>query len=130
MGHATIDADHAARTEENRRIRALLRREIDRALPDADARIWHAHPVWFLDGNPIVGDSRLKAGMRLMFWSGQSFPTPGLTAQGKVKAAELRIRDAAEIDTATLAAWLADSRRVQWDDKAIVKRKGQLDRLR
>ena len=39
---------------------------------EAEIKIWHSHPVWFLDGNPIVGYSKLKAGIRLMFWSGAS----------------------------------------------------------
>src|SRR5690606_19527511 len=51
----------------------LLAVEIDRHLPEAENRIWHAHPVWFLDGNPIVGYSKLKNCVRLLFWSGQSF---------------------------------------------------------
>ena len=42
-------------------------------MPESESKIWHRHPVWFLDGNPIVGYSKLKAGIRLMFWSGASF---------------------------------------------------------
>jgi hypothetical protein len=37
-----------------------LAKAIDRDLPDAENKIWHRHPVWFLDGNPIVGYSKLK----------------------------------------------------------------------
>ncbi len=33
----------------------LLQKEIDSNLKSADCKIWHAHPVWFLEGNPIVG---------------------------------------------------------------------------
>lgn len=50
-----------------------LAEEIDRHLSGADNKIWHAHPVWFLDGNPIVGYSKQKPGVRLMFWSGADF---------------------------------------------------------
>lgn len=129
MKFESIEAFHAAQSDEDRRICDLLRAEIDRALPDAEAKIWHAHPVWFLEGNPIVGYGKLKACVRLLFWSGQSFASPGLTPEGKFKAAELRLRDASEIDTVALAAWLDESRRVQWDYKNIVKRKGRLERL-
>ena len=129
MGYASIDAFHAAQSDSDRHICDTLRREIDRALPDAAARIWHAHPVWFLEGNPIVGYSKLKDNVRLLFWSGQSFATPGLTPEGKFKAAELRLRDASEIDAQALAAWLAGARVIQWDYKNIVKRKGHLERL-
>ena len=43
---------------------------IDSQLSNSESKIWHAHPVWFLDGNPIVGYSKQKKGIRLMFWSG------------------------------------------------------------
>ena len=48
----------------------VLAGEIDRGLSEAERKIWHGHPVWFLDGNPIVGYSKQKPGVRLMFWSG------------------------------------------------------------
>lgn len=51
----------------------LLASIIDKYLPEAENKIWHKLPVWFLDGNPIVGFSELKAGIRLMFWSGASY---------------------------------------------------------
>ena len=108
----------------------LLAVEIDRHLPEAENRIWHAHPVWFLDGNPIVGYSKLKDCVRLLFWSGQSFAEEGLAREGSFKAAEARYTAADEVDTAKLARWLAESREVQWDYKNIVKRKGKLERLR
>lgn len=68
----------------------LLAEQIDRALPEAENKIWHAHPVWFLDGNPIVGYSKLKDSVRLLFWSGQSFKEMGLKKEGAFKAAEVR----------------------------------------
>ena len=33
---------------------------INKNLKNAQAKIWHAHPVWFIDGNPIVGYSKQK----------------------------------------------------------------------
>ena len=45
----------------------LLASTIDAELSDAESKIWHAHPVWFLDGNPIVGYSKQKPGISLMF---------------------------------------------------------------
>ena len=38
----------------------LLATEINKTLDEAENKIWHAHPVWFLDGNPIVGYSKQK----------------------------------------------------------------------
>ncbi len=129
MKHESIDAYNAAQTADDRAICDLLRREIDLALPEAESRIWHAHPVWFLSGNPVVGYSKLKGCVRLLFWSGQSFETPGLTPEGKFKAAELRLTSAAEIEPGQLRLWLDEARRIQWDYKNIVKRKGRLQRL-
>src|SRR6516164_9740238 len=77
----------------------LLAREIDQALPEAENKIWHAHPVWFLDGNPIVGYSKLKDSVRLLFWSGQSFDEEGLEPEGSFKAAEARYTDVKQVNT-------------------------------
>ena len=108
----------------------LLAGEIDKALPEAENRIWHRHPVWFLDGNPVVGYSKLKSCIRLLFWSGQSFEETGLQDEGSFKAAEARYTDAAQVDVEALRRWLSNARDIQWDYKNIVKRKGKLERLK
>jgi hypothetical protein len=56
---------------------------IETQLPEAESKIWHAHPVWFLDSNPIVGYSKQKAGIRLMFWSGADFGEMQLNVKGE-----------------------------------------------
>ncbi len=116
--------------EFDREICELLAQEIDRGLPEADNKVWHAHPVWFLEGNPIVGYAKLKDCIRLLFWSGQSFHTDGLKKEGKFKAAEARYTSAEEVDTKLLRKWLEESRQIQWDYKNIVKRKGKLERIK
>lgn len=109
----------------------LLATEISRHLPEAENKIWHAHPVWFLDGNPVVGYNKLKAGVRLMFWSGQSFDEPSLIQRGeKFKDASVTFTDTNQVKKADLARWCAKAREIQWDYKNIVKRKGQLERLK
>ena len=129
MPHASIDAYHAAQAPEDRAICDALRAAIDRALPDAEAKVWHAHPVWFLNGNPITGYSKLKSCIRLLFWSGQAFAAPGLAQEGSFTAAEARYRLAAEIDPVALDLWLAEARVVQYDYKNIMRNRGRLDRL-
>lgn len=126
---STIQAFHEAQSSSDRAICDALRSEIDRGLPEADSKMWHAHPVWFLNGNPIVGYSKLRDCVRLMFWSGQSFKATGLKADGSFKAASVRFTEASQIETDLLQAWLKDSREIQWDYKNIVKRKGELIRL-
>ena len=125
----TIAAYNAGQADEDRAICEELRRIIDDNLTGAESKIWHAHPVWFLDGNPIVGYSKLKGSVRLLFWSGQSFATPGLAVEGTFKAAEKRYTGLAQIDEGDLKLWLAEARTIQWDYKNIVRRKGLLERL-
>ena len=108
----------------------LLAAEIDSALPEAENKVWHAHPVWFLDGNPVAGYSKLKGGVRLLFWSGQSFDEPGLAAEGSFKAAEARYVTAVEVNVPDLQRWLGKARDIQWDYKNLVRRKGKLERLK
>jgi hypothetical protein len=108
----------------------LLAKEIDAGLPEAENKIWHAHPVWFLDGNPVVGYSKLKNCVRLLFWSGQSFDEAGLEDEGSFKAAEARYTAAEQVDAKNLARWLGKARDIQWDYKNIVRRKGRLERIK
>lgn len=110
---------------------SVLAARISQALGPDEAKIWHGHPVWFIDGNPIVGFSLTKnRGVRLMFWSGQSFDEPGLSGRGtKFKDASIFYTDPAEINLSDLARWLKKAQTIQWDYKNIVKRKGELVRL-
>lgn len=127
--HADIARYNQEQAAPDRLICDLLAREIDSLLPEAESKVWHAHPVWFIDGNPIVGYSKLKDSVRLLFWSGQSFAAEGLKPEGKFKAAEARFTTVEQLDVVTLHRWLSESRVVQWDYKNIVRRKGQLERL-
>lgn len=108
----------------------LLANELEAGLPGTENKIWHAHPVWFHEGNPIAGYDKLKDGVRLLFWSGQSFEENGLRAEGKFKAAEIRYRTVDEVNLSDLRRWIDKSLKIQWDYKNIVKRKGVLIRLK
>lgn len=109
----------------------LLVTTIDQELTDAENKIWHAHPVWFLDGNPIVGYDKLKDGVRLLFWSGADFSEEKLKlGTGKFKDASIRYTSYDQIDLIDLKRWLKKSQEIQWDYKNVVKRKGKLERLK
>ena len=125
-----IKSYNDAQVAEEKEICNILSQEISKALPEAENKIWHAHPVWFLEGNPIVGYSKLKNCIRLLFWSGQSFEEDHLQVEGKFKAAEARYTSANQINLRDLKRWLKKSREIQWDYKNIVKRKGVLERLK
>ncbi|OSZ79169.1 hypothetical protein CAP35_13215 [Chitinophagaceae bacterium IBVUCB1] len=127
--NTAIQAYHTALDADSRSICDALYTIICQELSDAEHKIWHAHPVWFIDGNPIVGYDKLKNCVRLLFWSGQSFEEAGLQPEGKFKAAEARYTDASQIKTEDLQRWLQKSKTIQWDYKNIVKRKGKLERL-
>lgn len=125
-----ITAYNAAQVPTDRAIRTALAKAITQHLPDAENKIWHRHPVWFLEGNPIVGYSKLKDSVRLLFWSGRSFGEPGLADEGSFKAAEARYTAVTQVNAQDLDRWLEKARNIQWDYKNIVKRKGVLERLK
>ncbi|WP_118953312.1 DUF1801 domain-containing protein [Taibaiella helva] len=127
--HPDIITYNKTQSPEDQLICQLLAEQIDLHLPGAESKVWHAHPVWFLEGNPIVGYSRRKSGMNLMFWSGQSFDEPLLQPEGKFKAAEIRYNAVEEINTEDIQRWMHKARNIQWDYKNIVKRKGVLERI-
>lgn len=104
--------------ETDKEICDLLAKTIDDELTEAESKVWHAHPVWFLDDNPTVGYSKQKKGVRLMFWSGADFNEEILNAKGqKFKDASIFYNSLTEIDTNDLIRWLKKSREIQWDYK-------------
>lgn len=127
--HQDIQVYNEKQAVADKEICHLLASVIDKELADAESKVWHAHPVWFLDGNPIVGYSKLKNCIRLLFWSGQSFEEAQLQNEGTFKAAEMRYTSVDQVNTTDLERWLKKSRDIQWDYKNIVKRKGRLERL-
>ncbi len=115
----------------HREVCDLVAQEISENLPGAENKIWHAHPVWFLDGNPTVGYSKQKSGIRLMFWSGADFGEAQLNIRGqKFKDASVFFNGVSEVNVSDLRRWLEKSKEIQWDYKNIVKRKGRLEMLK
>lgn len=126
-----IQSYNDKQTSNDKDICSRLATIIDNELTEKESKIWHAHPVWFIDGNPIVGYSKQKAGIRLMFWSGADFEEEYLNIKGgKFKDASTFYNNIADIDSGDLKRWLQKSREIQWDYKNIVKRKGLLERLK
>ncbi len=127
--HADIRTYNAAQSAPWKTICAELAGEIDRGLPEAESKLWHGGPVWFLAGNPVAGYWVRKAHVQLLFWSGQSFDESGLRAEGKFKAAEMHYTSLTQIVPEDIARWLQKSRLIQWDYKNIVKRRGRLEKI-
>jgi len=125
-----IESYNDQQTETDKQICDLLAQTIINELTESESKIWHAHPVWFLDGNPTVGYSKQKKGIRLMFWSGADFEEDNLNIKGeKFKDASIFYNQVSEINTKDLTRWLQKSRQIQWDYKNLIKRKGKLERL-
>src|SRR5690606_7299362 len=121
---------HNRLSSEEKNICETLFAIIDTHLNATENKIWHAHPVWFINDNPIAGYSKLKAGIRLMFWSGADFEEPSLEpGSGKFKDASILYTDASQIIPNDLKRWLEKSEKIQWDYKNLVKRKGVLVKL-
>lgn len=116
---------------QEKKICAALAKEIDAGLPEkAESKLWHGCPVWFLDGNPIAGYSVVKAGVRLLFWSGQGFEEKDLVSQGSFKASQIDYTNVDQVIPKNLKRWLKKSTKIQWDYKNIVKRKGKLVKIK
>lgn len=125
-----VKAYHSKLNKSEKEISDILEKEISANLKEAENKVWHAHPVWFLEGNPIVGYSKQKDGIRLMFWSGADFGDKKLKpGTGKFKDASVFFTNKKEIDLAALKKWLKKSKEIQWDYKNIVKRKGKLEKI-
>ncbi|MGF1566189.1 MAG: DUF1801 domain-containing protein [Flavobacteriales bacterium] len=125
-----IAAYHAEQSASDAAICERLYVLNQRYLPATEHKLWHAHPVWFINGNPIVGYSKQKAGIRLMFWSGADFDEAALNVRGaKFKDASIVYTSAEQVDEADLHRWLKKAVSIQYDYKNIVKRKGVLVRL-
>ncbi|MBP7806317.1 DUF1801 domain-containing protein [Candidatus Gracilibacteria bacterium] len=130
MIHNDITAYNDALSAGDKSICDSLVQFITKVLSETENKIWHGHPVWFLDGNPIVGYSKQKAGIKLLFWSGADFDEAGLTpGSGKFKDAGIFYNDAPELDEKAIKRWLKKSKEIQWDYKNIVKKRGLLERL-
>lgn len=128
--NAEYKAYHVHLSEAHRAIGDLLFSAISKELHDATFKIWHRHPVWFLGGNPILGFSSQKKGLRLMFWSGADFDEPQLDVRdGKFKDASVYYDQVGDVQLDDLVRWIQKSRVIQWDYKNIVARKGVLERI-
>jgi hypothetical protein len=117
-------------SESDQAIGQQLTELIEAHLAFTESKIWHAHPVWFIDGNPIVGFSKQKAGIRLLFWSGADFEEPALNVRGqKFKDASIFYNSVSEINAEDVQRWLKNQKLFSGIIRILVKRKGELVRL-
>lgn len=119
---------HSALASEDRAVCEMLMNAITCALPHATGKVWHGHPVWFIDGNPVVGYHRQKDSVRVLFWSGQSFDEPSLAPVGKFRAAGFPVTSLSSFDHNVFGRLLAKADAIQWDyqnlprNRELVKR--------
>ncbi len=124
-----IVAYNNAHGANEKKICAELEKRISKGLPKAEKKIWHGHPVWFDDGNPLVGYAVRKSGVQLLFWSGRAFDEPDLLPEGTFQAAHVHYTSVSEVKVTKLARWLRKAKTMQWDYKNIVKRRGKLEKI-
>lgn len=105
----------------SREICDLLATLISEGLTKAEGRVWHGAPVWFLNDNPLVGYSKKKSGVELLFWSGQSFDEVDLVKVGKFKAAGIVYSDVKEVKKTVVKCYLQKSKKFQWDYANVAK---------
>jgi hypothetical protein len=110
-------------SDEDAEIGAAIIKLISKALPKAEGKVWHGHPVWFIDGNPVVGYSLKKAGIEVLFWSGQSFKLEGLRAIGKFKSAGIAVPTIKDLNKKSMTVWLAEAVAIQWDYQNLPKKR-------
>jgi hypothetical protein len=122
IGQDILDYQEDLSVEEAEIGEALIKL-IEKAIPKAQGKVWHGHPVWFIDGNPVVGYSLKKSGIEVLFWSGQSFNAAGLTPLGKFKAAKLEVPTLKDLDKKQLAEWLGEAIKIQWDYANLPKKR-------
>ncbi len=116
--------------ESDQLIASELNQIISSHLNFTESKIWHRHPVWFINGNPIVGFSKQKPGIRLMFWSGADFEEEKLAILGeKFKDASVFFNEIDQLNSDDIKRWLKKSEEIQWDYKNLIKRKGKLEKL-
>lgn len=124
--NVSIAAYDAAQPSREGSICRRLRKEIERALPDATSKVWHGAPVWFVGDTPVVGYSGpARGGVALLFWNGQAFSDPALTPVGKFKAAQIQFEIPSEIKVAPLRRWLEKARTQLWDMSSIRRKRGR-----
>ena len=106
---------------EFRELADQLAKSFKKQVPQAEAKVWHGHPVWFIEGNPVFGYSLKKAGLEVLFWSGKSFKKAGLKPIGKYQAAGISISTKSEVEA--LNDWLQEAEAIQWDYKNLPKKR-------
>ena len=114
---------NADQTAEHEAMCTALAKLFSKSLPTAESKVWHGHPVWFIESNPVVGYSVKKAGVQVLFWSGQSFENSGLKPLGKFKAAAFDVEIFDAKTKALLHTWLTEAEKIQWDYANVVKKR-------
>ena len=115
----SIDEYNTELSSESRQLAESLCKLFAKQVPGAEGKVWHGHPVWFIAGNPVFGYSLKKAGLEVLFWSGQSFKKSGLRPIGKFQAAGCIVESKADVEG--LSEWLQESIKIQWDYQNLPK---------
>ena len=106
----------------SKKIANQLRTLIDANLKGAESKVWHGSPVWFIGENAVVGYSKKKAGVSLLFWNGSNFGEDGLKKVGSFYAAEKIYTSADQLVEKEIKRWLKLSKELIWDSAAYMRK--------
>lgn len=121
MTKALLASYHKQFEPRVKKIMLLLKAELDAGLGEANCKLYHGAPVWFVGENPVAGYSLNSRGVCLLFWNGQNFKSANLHKVGKFFAAELRLNSVDDIDTKELKSLIAKSKKQVWDSATYMK---------
>ncbi|MEY4559348.1 MAG: hypothetical protein RLZ82_363 [Actinomycetota bacterium] len=106
----------------SKKIANQLREQIDATLKGAESKIWHGAPVWFIGENAVVGYSKKKAGVSLLFWNGSNFGESKLKNVGSFFASEMIYTSVDELVEKDIKRWLKLSKELIWDSAAHMRK--------
>jgi hypothetical protein len=107
---------------ESKKIAKKLRELIDANLKKSESKLWHGAPVWFIGENAVVGYSKKKAGVSLLFWNGSNFGEDDLKNVGSFFAAEKLYVSVTEVVEKDVKRWLKLSKESIWDSAAHMRK--------
>jgi hypothetical protein len=104
---ATIDTYIAALGAPVAAIAADLRELLDARLGADIGTIWHGHPVWKDDRQPVAGFKAYSSYVTFMIWNGRAVDDPsGRLAMSGSGMGSVKLREPADVDVATFGGWL------------------------
>ncbi|UVJ38681.1 DUF1801 domain-containing protein [Arthrobacter sp. CJ23] len=110
---ATIEDYNAQLAEPLAAVAGKLEPLLRTALAGAEGKMWHGHPVWLQDNEPVAGYKAYPKYVTLLFWKGQEFGgDTGELQPGTRSMASVKFADPEEVDESVVAEWAVQAARL------------------